>query len=165
MHKSFYILPLLISLLFSVNSLSGQSLLYSGQFFYNNNVISQTDLETVLMENPEAFALYKKTNSLDRTAKLFRNIGRVIFGVGTILTLADGGTNLDNIQRSSTIAIIGAPFAIGGLTMQLINQKKRKMIKVADIYNNSTLNSEGNKKISELHFCLSSSGIGFSIKF
>ena len=165
MHKSFYILPLLISLLFSVNNLSGQSLLYSGQFFYNNNVISPTDLETVLIKNPEAFILYKKTNSLDRTAKLFRNIGAVICGVSTILTLADGGTNLDNTQRSSTIAIIGAPIAISWSTIQLINQKKRKMKKVADIYNNSILNNEANKKISELQFCLSSSGIGFSIKF
>jgi len=39
------------------------------------------------------------------------------------------------------------------------------MKKVADIYNNSILNNEANKKISELYFCLSPSGIGFSIKF
>lgn len=164
MYKLFKFFLLLLILFFCVKA-NSQKLIYSGQFFYKNNVISQTDLEKVLSENTEAFELYQKTKSLDKTAKIFRNIGSVIFVIGTIQSFTNDSQNPTNLQRRATIAIIGLPFAFTGLGLQLFNQKKKKMMRVADIYNVDTSGNEESNYKNELYFGLSSSGVGFTLTF
>jgi len=126
------------------------------QYTRGGEVIGYGEVQMLLRENKEAYALTRQARSAKGWSTFFGIIGGGLIGwpIGTLI--GGGDPNWALAAAGAGLVIISIPIASGA---------NKKMEKAIDVFNQSQSSSQLLKRNFNLSFTASSGGVGFCLTF
>jgi hypothetical protein len=148
---------ILLTILFSITSISQEITKVKGRYFINDSQISHRQTREFLSKNTKAFSLFKKAQNKEALGGFFVGIGGALLTVDLVIGL------FSNVSYPTPATYIGLASLL--VSIPILSGKDKKAQKAVDIYNEG-LKTTGNED-SNLKFNIiaNQNGCGLQVRF
>ncbi|WP_366187307.1 hypothetical protein [Flavobacterium ovatum] len=148
---------ILLTILFSITSISQEITKVKGRYFINDSQISHRQTREYLSKNTEAFSLFKKAQKKEALGGFFVGIGGALLTVDLVIGL------FSDVSYPTPATYIGLASLL--VSIPILAGKDKKAKKAIHIYNEGLKNSGIEDSNTELNIIANQNGYGLQFRF